>query len=441
MNKLFVIVIAALVVLTTVGVAFASVDNITFDSAASIQSITVNGDVYNSGDTLQLNLGDKLDIRVKVQATHNVDNLEASTRLVGYEYAGTDGTQISDTSDLFDMQAGDTKYVDLQITIPVQADKDVYELRVDLDGRTASYGDNAFTIRIAGPRKAVLIRDIILTPSGSVDSGRSILGQARLENIGERDENDIKVTMGIPTLGVEGSVYMDSLNGQTTLGQGETKSSEEIYLRIPPCAKPGTYDLTTTVDFDVNQETTQTQQITITDGGLCTDNPSGSSSGSNPSQKVIVTAPSAQNVQIGVGGASFPVVIQNTGTASKTFVVSVNGVSDWGAYQISDPAPVVAGGETKVVYIYVTAQDGVSPGARVFGIDVTVDGQKQSITAQAILTQAATHASATAVLWWIFGVLIFIVVVLGLIVAIRNMKGKKDDEMDDDLDSSGQAYY
>ena len=434
MNKLLVFVILALVALATVGAAYASVDNVTFSGSATVQSIKVNGDDYVSGDTLQEDLGTTLNIRLKIQATSDVSNLEASSRLVGYEYATSGTDQISDTSGLFDMKAGDTKYVDLKIVIPVRADKDTYELRVNLDGRTVSFGDNVFTVRVAGPRKAILIRDVILTPSGSIESGRSILGQARLENIGERDETDIKVTMAIPDLSVEGSVYMNSLNGEAVLGRGETKSSEEVYLRVPPCAKPGTYDLTTTVNFDETQTVTQTQQVTITDGGLCTQNaqPTGQ-------QKVIVTAPSAQNVQIGVGGASFPVVIQNQGTAAKTFIISVNGVSDWGSYQISDAAPVVQGGETKVVYVYVTARDGAQVGARTFGIDVTVDGQKESIAAQAILTEAASSASWKNVLTTVAVILLAIVIVLALIVAARKMKGGKDNE--DDLDSDGQAYY
>ena len=438
MNKYFAIAIIAMIVAMTIGIAFADVSNVTVGNAASIVSIKVNGDTYVDGDTLKVNLGDTLNIRVKVQATQRITNLEASARLVGYEY-NTD-TSISDTSGLFDLQAGDTEYVDLTVKVPILAEKDVYELRVDLDGRAETFGQNAFTIRVAGPRSGILIQDMIFTPSGSVESGRSILGQARLENLGEKNLDDVKITMSIPALdNIESSVYMNSINGETTLGKGETKSSEEIYLRIPPCAKAGTYDLITTVDFDNGQQTTRTDKLTITDGGLCTQ----SQTTAPTQQRIIVTAPSAQNVQIGVGGASFPVVIQNTGTASKTFIVSVNGITDWGAYQISDAAPIVAGGETKVVYIYVTAHDGVMPGARTFGIDITADGNKQSIAAQAILTQPESQSSWKGVLVTIAIILLVIVIVLAVIVAMRKMKDDKqdDDEAQEELDEKGQAYY
>lgn len=434
MNKMLNLVIIALVALSIVGVAFAAPAYVTQSSDAYIESIKVDGDNYNYGDTLKTDLGETMTIRVKVQANQDVENLEVSARLVGYEY--NDKDRVSDNSETFDLKAGDTEYQDLEITIPTRADKDVYELRVDLDGRAANYEHGVFTVRIAGPRKALLIRDVVLTPSGAIESGRSLLAQARLENIGERDQDDVKVSFAIEGLQVEGSVYMNQLDGETTIGRGEKKTSEEVYLRIPACAKPGTYQLVTTVTFDEFEETTSSQSITITDGGLC----SQTSTNSNQPAKVIVTAPSAQNVQIGVGGASFPVVIQNQGTASKTFVVSVNGVSDWGAYQISDAAPIVAGGETKVVYVYVTARDNALAGARTFGIDVTVDGQKNSITAQALLTEADTGMSWKGVLTTIAIILLIVVIVLAVLVAVRKMKGGKSEE-DEDLESKGQAYY
>lgn len=433
MNKMLNLVIIALVALCIAGVAFAAPANVTTSNAAYIESIKVNGDTYENGDTLKTDLGETLEIRVKVQANQDVDNLEVSTRLVGYEYS--DRESVSDFSETFNLQSGDTEYQDLEITIPTRADKDTYELRVDLDGRSANYEHNVFTVRLAGPRKALLIRDVILTPSGAIETGRSLLAQARIENIGERDQDDVKVTFAIEGLQVEGSVYMNELDGETTIGRGEKKTSEEVYLRIPACAKPGTYQLITTVEFDEFEESSVAQTITVTDGGLC----SQTSTNSNQPAKVIVTAPSAQNVQIGVGGASFPIVIQNQGTASKTFVVSVNGV-DWGSYQISDAAPIVAGGETKVVYVYVTARDGSVAGARTFGIDVTVDGQKQSIAAQALLTEADTGMSWKGVLTTLAVILLIVVIVLAVLVAVRKMNNGKDDE-DEDLDSKGQAYY
>lgn len=433
MNKMLQLVILALVALSVIGIAVGAPANVTSGNAVYIESIKVNGDTYENGDTLKTDLGETLDIRLKIQANQDVDNIEASARLIGYEY--NDKDKVSDFSSTLSLQAGDTEYVNLQITVPVRADKDTYELRIDLDGRSQNFGKHAFTVRIAGPRKALLIRDVILTPSGSIESGRSLLAQVRLENIGERDQDDVKVNIAIPALNVEGSVYMNSLDGETTIGRGEKKTSEEVYLRIPACARAGTYELVTTVTFDEFEESTQSQTITITDGGLCSQTQT-----SNQPQRVIVTAPSAQNVQIGVGGASFPIVIQNQGTASKTFVVSVNGVTDWGAYQISDAAPIVNGGETKVVYVYVTARDGASAGARTFGIDVTVDGQKQSIAAQAILTESTTSMSWKGVLTTLALILLVVVIVLAIIVAVRKMKGGKDDE-DEDLDSKGQAYY
>ncbi|HLP79091.1 MAG TPA: hypothetical protein VK158_00490 [Acidobacteriota bacterium] len=438
MKNVVQIVLAMLVAVMMASSAFAALE---FDDAVTVESIKVNGDVYEDGDQIKVDLGEELDIRLKIQAMEDVDNIEASARLIGYEYSDKERDSVSDYSDLMDLKAGDTEYLDMSLKIPVKADKDIYELQIKVDGRRTEYFMGSFTVRVAGPRSGLLIRDVLFSPSNAVPAGRSLLTQVRLENIGERDLDDVKITVSMPDvedesgMPIEAYATMDDFEGEEDLGRGERKTSEEVLLRIPACAKPGTYDVVTTVEFDEDETETKTSQITIVDGGnVC------KTTSTATEAKTLITAPSAQTVTIGVGGATYPVVIQNTGATAKTYSVSVVGVNDWGAYQISDQAPVVQGGESKVVYVYVTANEGVAPGVKTFGIDVMSDGAKQSMVAQAVVTEGTKKASVRDYLEIGVIVLVAILIVLGLIVAFNKMKGKNDND-EDDLENKGQAYY
>ncbi len=59
-----------------------------------------------------------------------------------------------------------------------------------------------YILRIKETRHLLAIRDIIVRPGTSVDSGRPLFVIVRVENMGANKEEDIRVNVAIPDLGI-----------------------------------------------------------------------------------------------------------------------------------------------------------------------------------------------------------------------------------------------
>jgi uncharacterized membrane protein len=424
--------ITALLAVVFVAVcSFASVfalNNVSDSSDLSVEYVKINGDEYESGDSLKVDLNEKISIRVKLQAVADVSNVQVGARLIGYEYS--DRESVSDVSRTFDLNAGDTEYVDLEVAVPLRAEKDSYELRIDVDGRKVNYEYKSFTVRVAGPRSAVWVKDVIFSPNDAVQAGRSVLVSARLENIGERDLDEVKVSASIPSLGVVGATYLDELDGEKVSGRGERKSSEEVLLRIPACAKPGVYDVVVQATFDEYEVTKVTRQLQVIAGDACP-----LASAPTASERTVISAPSLVDVVSGVSGSSVPIVIQNMGSQAKSYTITVVGADDWAVTKVSDKNPIVSGGESKVVPVSIAAKPGTVAGVKTFAIEVATESGKQQILVSANVT--AQQDTLKTVLQIGVIVLVVILVILGLVVAFTKMRNNDDD----DIDNKGQAYY
>jgi hypothetical protein len=437
MKKLLQLAVFVMVALFSFTAAFAA-NSVVNSNDVTVEYIKVNGDTYVSGDTLRVDLGERLDIRVKLQASADVSDVEVRARLIGYEYSNREST--TDASQIFDLQSGDTQYINLGLQVPVRADKDVYELRVDVDGRRVNFESAGFTVRVSGPRNHVLIRDVIFSPSNTVVAGRALLTSVRLENIGERDQDDVKVTVRIPELNLQGAVYVDSVDGENRLGRGEKVTSEEVYLRIPECAR-GTYDVEIVVTFNEYDSVKTTRQIYVSASELCGQTqpttPTNPTTPTTSVERTVITAPSAQQVEIGGTAASFPIVIQNTASVAKSYMVSVSGTAGWAKATISDINPVVPAGSSKIVYVTIEPDAKASVGQKVFAIEVSTGDAKQTIIAQANLVDNEPNKTSSGwltALYIIVVVLVIILIIIGIVAIIAKMSSK--DEKDD-----GKAYY
>ncbi len=431
MKKILQTMVFAFVLLITIGVSFAA-NNVSTSNDVELEYIRINGDIYQSGENIRVDVNEELDIRVKLQALADVEDVEVSTRLVGYEYS--DYVQVSDHSGVFDLRSGDTDFIDLQVQVPVDSDKDVYDLRVTVQDRRYDYSSNSFTIRVSGPRNQMLVRDVIFSPGGSVVAGRALLAQLRLENIGENDQEDIKVTTRIPALNIVESTYVREVRGEAMLGRGERLTTEEIYLRIPQCAEEGIYDVEFEVEYNRFDVVSFTEEIVILKSELCTN--SSSTPQPTETEKTVISAPQAQMITAGVSGSSFPVVIQNDGSSARTYTIGVTGVENWGTHSLSEQAPIVNPGQSKTVYVYVNAKEDAPLGVQTFGIDVSTQGKTQSVLAQANIVAPEKESNLTEILTISVIVLVIILVLLGIIVVFTKLRGRDDEDME-----KGKAYY
>ncbi|MGM5488780.1 MAG: FixG Ig-like domain-containing protein [Nanobdellota archaeon] len=395
----------------------------------NVEYIKINGDKFSSGDKLVVEKGDNLEIRVKMNSSMNESDVEMHADLIGYEY--NDIERISDATHLFDIDAGDTVYKNLEVRIPENTEKDEYDLRVRVATRTGPSDEYTFPIEVEGARHALRIKDVLFSPENEVVSGRAMLATVRVENLGEHDEDSVKVRVRIPSLGLSASDYIDEIE------EGEKVTSEELYLRIPSCTEGGIYTVEVEVTYDEGYEKV-TEESTIR---IVTDESCYAPEEDESEEKTIISVGSTNmDVVKGESGAVYPITISNSGTQSRTYSLSVDGVSGWGTSKVTPANSVVlAAGETKALYVYISADETATEGERMFSVEVNSDSKvlKQiPLKAQVVQGEDGAATSWDRVRNGLeigLIVLVVLLVLLGLIVGFNKLRGDKGDE--------DQTYY
>jgi len=414
---------------------------------ATIDFVKVDGDEVQQGTSsvLALDRANEVEIRVMITALSDLENVEVEAVMSGASHDDS----VSETTDRVDIKAGRSRTFDLTLEFPQRMDRDTYKLRVRVQDRDSDTLEQTYEIEVETARHEVAIRDVDLDPAFGVEPGRSLRALVDIRNYGQKDEDDVKISFEIPDLGV--SALPDYLD----IESDEKKVSEELYVRIPKCAEPGVYMGLVTVEFDDGDEVA-TEEVSVevlgVEDGAC---PAVAGSDNTPStggeNKVIVTVGTqSQELALGSGGAIYPVTFTNAGSAAKTFVLDVLGADEWATVKVSPVNTVTVGdGETKSLYVYVSAKESAATGERMFSVEVKDSNgdliQQIPFTAVVVESEEAPTSGWSSVKKGLevgLIVLVVLLVILGLIVAFNKMKGDDDDlEGEEGDEISGQTYY
>ncbi len=229
-HKMFgMIGIVLLCTLALVGAVAAIPVNIT---RVEIDDHKINPDQTNRLDVVR---DSKVEIEVTLEASDNVDDVEVEVMVSGFEH--NQDKRLSDHIGPFDMDANVTYRKTLHITFPDLVDEDDYKVRVIVTDRNGREVIENYNVKIDVPRHEIKIVDALFTPSRHVQAGQALLTVVRVENFGEKDEKDVKVTVSIPDLGISASDFIEEVEAE------EEAQSEQLYLKTDKCAKPGVYDM------------------------------------------------------------------------------------------------------------------------------------------------------------------------------------------------------
>ena len=375
----------------------------------SLGQVEIDGTtVYqNAPNVLSLERGQDYEIRVQFTASQHVSNVELRAFITGYEFS--DVQPLEDRTQIFDVDANVTYPKKLHVRIPDNVDQDQYKLHIILSDRFNDQLAADYNIQIDAQRNALKIEDIILNPSSSVRAGSSLLARVRVENKGKRDQDDVRVTVAIPSLGISGTQYITSLKSND---QDET---EEILLRIPRCTQAGTYDASIDVEFSQRyRKVSDKRPITVLEDETCTPAPQQHVDLGN--QEQTITAEET---------ASFPLTVTNPARTSKTFIVSAPS-NDWASITITPTSTLVLpAGQSQIVYVNVKTTDATPAGANSLVATVSNGNAQQQIT---LTTTVIAQSHARSAFEVILIVLIALLLVIGIVIAIAYSRNRKKTE-------------
>ena len=373
------------------------------------------------GGTVRLDVerGDELSVRVRVTVTQDISNLEIRGFISGFEFNDIADEDLHDVTQVFDARANVSYVRKLNFALPREVQVDNYKLRIVVADRFGDQVSQSYNLLIDAPRHELNLLDVILSPGWRVKAGSAVLATVRVENLGQQEEDDVRVTVRIPKLGVSGTEYIDRLRDDD-----DQEETEEIFLRLPRCAEAGTYELVTEAVFQRGRRTvTDTQTIEIVENEACA---------APDMPPVTVTLGSQLQTIQAKGSGVFPITIANNAKLPRQFTLSVTAPEGLSVQVAPSNTIVLDAGKSQTLYVYVS-DAGAASGAHVITAALSSAQEQLEQFALTVTVEGKRGATARQVLEVILIILVVILVILGLVVAISRLRGPDEGPV--------QTYY
>ena len=434
-RTLFLVLIS---LLSFVGTASAATVSPDYD----ILKVLVNN-IDITGRSLDVERGEQLDIEVWVQGTINVtlptqtlSDVRVEAKVLGYEFGA-----ISDVSEIFSIDGQNLYKKTLVLDIPKDIDaSEQYTLRIEVSD-TLNQEEQEFTVYIDEQRHNIDVFDIVLNPSSTIQAGQPLFVSTVLENMGEKKEENIKVTVSVPELGISSVNYLDELITQimedkrTFNLQEESSQRVDFLLRIPADAASGQYTINVDILYNRGHSFLSASR-TFTVVGIATEE-----------TDTIVNIDSTSKSVKQDEEIIYKVMFANLGTERGVYSLQVDGVS-WAQYRVEPGFITVAPDGTAEAMIYLKPNANTEPKNYVSVVRILSGReilQEFTINTNVLATAteqpaASTTSAVKTVLVVVFAVLIIVLIVLGLVIAFRKVKEPEQDETVSNV-PAGQTYY
>lgn len=261
MRTLTAIVFSMLFLLSVVAVSADSVPLVV--ERAEIDDI----DIEPFGENvLDLERNEEFELELELFAIEDVEDVEIRAFISGFEFS--DVEPIADQIGPMDFEANVTYKRDMHLTLPDDVDLDDYKLRLVISDRNGDEMIYNYDLQVNTKRHDMQVEDVALNPGSSVKAGQALLASVRVENKGQKDEDDVKVKVGVPALGISAVDFIEEVESD------EEEETEELFLRLPRCAEPGVYDASVEVWFNDGRDMiTESVQVNVLENEACAPEP------------------------------------------------------------------------------------------------------------------------------------------------------------------------
>ncbi len=439
LNKLLIGLVLVFIVALTANTVKAQT-NATVDF--EVTSIQIDGDDVFEEDMTSVERGSTVEIRVKLLALADSNNVRVEAEIKGLE---TD--DVDTKTDYFDIKEGVTYTKTLKLKIPADLDEDDIEKDLTLVVEVSDNDETAFFgtgLRISSLRHDLNIQDVIFRAGNTVEAGSSVYVSVWVENKGSRTEEDVNVKVSIPELGISARDKIDELvtaeeEDDSSRDRDTDTESINLVLKIPSNAASGDYDVVTEVSYNRGKSVVKKIEV-ITVKGVSAEEAPGV-------EAIISIDTTTQNINKGEG-AVYKVMFANLGKDTKTYSLEVAGVETWATSRTDPSFITVRPGETQDMFVYVSAKDDAGLGKHVFTIKIKsnnvvikeINAEANVVGEAPSVTGAASWDQVRRGLEIGFAVLLIILVVLGIILAITKLRGPRGGEEEPGT-AEGQSYY
>lgn len=403
-----------------------------------IQRVEVN-DFEITGSTLDVERGDTIDIEVWIKGTLTsspqvVPDVRVEAKIIGYEFGS-----ISEISDIFSIEDENLYKKSLTLRIPDDIDaSERYTLRIEVSD-SINEEQVEFNLNIDEQRHSLNIFDVALNPSSTIQAGQPLFPSIVVENLGELKEENVRITVSVPQLGISSVNFIDELitqlqeEGRTFNLDEESSQRIDFLLRIPEDAPTGDYTLNIEVLYSRGHSIITTTRNFFVQG----------IEQATEIDTLINIDSTAKTAQQGEE-ISYKLMFANLGTERGIYSVQVDGLS-WGQYRIEPGFITVAPDTSAEAFIYITPNENIDAKNYVSVVRVLLG--KEIVNEFTLNTnvvsgeEASTTTSALKIaLAVIFSVLVIALIVLGLVIAFRKIKTSEAEEPVSNI-PEGQTYY
>ncbi len=235
--------------------AMADSDNYEFDY------VYING--INLDDaTVYVERGENVEVYAYFTGYGETSDVNVKAWIGGYEY-----DTVQTTSEMFDVEDGVSYRQKLTLELPedLNAEQE-YTLYVEIYDDVDSETYTA-SLLVSKDRHLLSIIDVL---TEDVEAGDYTTVTVRLEDMGDKKEEDIKVTVSVPELDIEKSTFLDELTSDEIDNEDE-ESSEDVSLtfQVPECTEAGDYEMTVSVLYNSGYDTLEESKTLTVEGDAC----------------------------------------------------------------------------------------------------------------------------------------------------------------------------
>ncbi len=385
-----------------------------------------SGDNFDWGDTIDVKPMDSMNVEIKVKNTGD-DKLDVVVSLALYDAKTNDFIELNDDDVLeedFSLDDRESKLIQFDFNIPVDIEDGkgryflvvkAYEEDEEESNCVSTYeGEIWSELNVEKEKHDVAIDMDEITMPTTVNCGEAVDMTLRIYNIGENDEDKVKVEARIPELDIVASDEIEYLDAE----ESETVT---LSFNVPEAIEAKSYrvELRTYYKYDeddeVYKEWSDEPVVIYLDVGYC----------KMPEPDAAITAELLTEEAIAGKEASIRVTITNTGDKAAYFNITTEGIEDFAVLDGIEPESIyLQPGQSADVYIYMTL-DSTARDENTFTVIVAYDNvEKQqeislyvkprfSFTASAIRENIQENWQT-----WMLGILVVVLIVL-ILVALR----------------------